>query len=226
MDFRLDDDQRQLQEALRTFCEDVVAPKAAQRDAESRFEDGLREQLAEMGLFGAYVPSECGGAGLDVVSYVMIVEELSRACGSTGILVSAHHSLCVDPILNFGSEAQKKKYLPPLASGDKIGCFALTEPGSGSDAGAAICSAVEKGDKWVINGTKCFVTNGEEAEVIVVFAVTDATDAKRRLTAFIVDRDTPGCALGKKEKKLGIRASSTTEYVFEDCAVGHEQMLG
>ena len=226
MDFRLDDDQRQLQQALRTFCDDVVAPKAAQRDEESRFEDGLREQLGEMGLFGAYVPTEYGGTGLDAVSYVMIVEELSRACGSTGILVSAHHSLCVDPILTFGSEEQKKKYLPPLSSGEKIGCFSLTEPGSGSDAGAARCTAVKRGDKWVINGTKCFVTNGQEADVIIVFAVTDPDDPRRKLSAFIVDRDTPGCVLGKKEKKLGIRASSTTEYIFEECAVGREQLLG
>ena len=226
VDFRLDDDQRQLQPALRTFCDDVVAPKAAQRDEESRFEDGLREQLGEMGLFGAYVPTEYGGTGLDAVSYVMIVEELSRACGSTGILVSAHHSLCVDPILTFGTEQQKKKYLPPLSSGEKIGCFSLTEPGSGSDAGAARCSAVRKGDKWIINGTKCFVTNGQEADVIIVFAVTDPDDPRRRLSAFIVDRDTPGCVLGKKEKKLGIRASSTTEYIFEECAVGREQLLG
>ena len=226
VDFRLDDDQRQLQQALRTFCDDVVAPKAAQRDEESRFEDGLREQLGEMGLFGAYVPTEYGGTGLDAVSYVMIVEELSRACGSTGILVSAHHSLCVDPILTFGSEEQKKKYLPPLSSGEKIGCFSLTEPGSGSDAGAARCTAVKRGDKWVINGTKCFVTNGQEADVIIVFAVTDPDDPRRRLSAFIVDRDTPGCVLGKKEKKLGIRASSTTEYIFEECAVGREQLLG
>ncbi len=211
---------------MRSFCDDVIAPKAAQRDEESKFEDGLRAKLAEMGLFGAYVPSEYGGAGLDIVSYVMIVEELSRACGSTGILVSAHHSLCVDPILNFGNEEQKRRYLPPLSSGEKIGCFSLTEPGSGSDAGSALCTAVEQGDKWVINGTKCFVTNGEEAAVIIVFAVTDATDARRPMTAFIVDRDTPGCVLGKKEKKLGIRASSTTEYIFEDCAVGPQQLLG
>ena len=226
LDFRLDDDQRQLQEAMRSFCDDVVAPKAAQRDEESKFEDGLRQRLAEMGLFGAYVPTEYGGAGLDAVSYVMIVEELSRACGSTGILVSAHHSLCVDPILTFGNKDQKRRYLPPLSSGEKIGCFSLTEPGSGSDAGSALCTAVEQGDNWVINGTKCFVTNGEEADVIIVFAVTDPTDARRQMTAFIVDRDTPGCVLGKKEKKLGIRASSTTEYIFENCAVRREQMLG
>lgn len=226
MDFRLDDDQRQLRDALRNFCDEVVAPRAAQRDEDGHFEDGLREQLAQMGLFGAYVPAEYGGAGLDVVSYVTAVDELSRACAATGILVSAHHSLCVDPIMSFGSEAQKKKYLPDLASGRKIGCFSLTEPGSGSDAGAARCNAVETPDGWRINGTKCFVTNGQEADVTVLFAVTDPTDERRRLSAFIVDADTPGYRVGKKEKKLGIRASSTTELIFENALIPRENLLG
>ncbi len=226
MDFRLDDDQRQLQQALRDFCDNVVAPRAAQRDEEGRFEDGLIGQLAEMGLFGAYVPTEYGGAGLDVVSYVMAIEELSRACAATGILVSAHHSLCVDPILNFGTEEQKRRLLPELASGRKIGCFSLTEPGSGSDAGAARCTAVEQGDAFRITGTKCFVTNGLEAEVAVVFAVTNPTDERRRLSAFIVERGMPGFRVGKKEKKLGIRASSTTEFIFEDCVVPRANLLG
>jgi butyryl-CoA dehydrogenase len=226
VDFRLDDDQRQLQEAVRTFCDEQIAPKAAWRDENYAFEEGLIQKIAEMGLFGTYVPAEYGGAGLDVISYLMTVEELSRACGATGILVSAHHSLGIDPILNFGSEDQKKKYLPPMAAGERIGCFSITEPGSGSDAGAARCTAVERGDKWVINGTKCFVTNGLEADVVIVFAVTEPTDARRRMTAFIVDKETPGFKLGKKEKKLGIRASSTMEFIFEDCAVPRENMLG
>lgn len=226
MDFRLDDDQRQLQEAVRTFCDEQIAPKAAWRDENYAFEEGLIQKIAEMGLFGTYVPAEYGGAGLDVVSYLMTVDELSRACGATGILVSAHHSLGIDPILNFGNDAQKKKYLPPMAAGEKIGCFSITEPGSGSDAGAARCTAVERGDKWVINGTKCFVTNGLEADVVILFAVTEPTDSRRRMTAFIVDKNTPGFKLGKKEKKLGIRASSTMEFIFEDCAVPRENMLG
>ncbi len=226
MDFRLDEDQRQLQEAVRTFCDEQIAPKAAWRDENYAFEEGLIQKIAEMGLFGTYVPAEYGGAGLDVISYLMTIDELSRACGATGILVSAHHSLGIDPILNFGNEAQKKKYLPPMAAGEKIGCFSITEPGSGSDAGAARCSAVERGDKWVINGTKCFVTNGLEADVAIVFAVTEPTDSRRRMSAFIVDKDTPGFKLGKKEKKLGIRASSTMEFIFEDCAVSRENMLG
>jgi len=226
VDFRLDDDQRQLRDQLREFCKHKIAPQAAQRDVDGRFEDGLIEMLGEMGLFGTYVPEQYGGTGLDCVTYVMTVEELSRACGATGILVSAHHSLCVDPILNFGSEPQKHKYLPKLARGEWIGCFSLTEPGSGSDAGAARCAAVEKDGGWVINGTKSFVTNGLQAHVIVLFAVTDPQTPKRRLSAFIVEKDTPGCTIGKVEHKLGIRASSTTELVFENCVLPKDALLG
>lgn len=226
MDFRLDEDQLQLQQALRTFCDRQVAPGAEAREAAGRFEEGLAQQLGEMGLFGLYVPAELGGAGLDVVSYVMAVEELSRACAATGILISAHHSLCVDPILKYGTDEQKRKYLPKLASGEWIGCFSLTEPGSGSDAGAARCAAVEKSDGWHITGTKCFVTNGVEAQVIILFAVTDADDAKRRLSAFIVEKDSPGLRIGKVEKKMGLKASSTAELVFEDCVVPKAALLG
>lgn len=226
MDFGLDDDQKQLQRALREFCDKKIAPKAAQRDEQGRFEDGLREQLGEMGLFGFYVPDEYGGTGLDCVSYLMAVEELSRACGATGILVSAHHSLCVDPILHFGTEQQKQKYLPKLSSGEWIGCFSLTEPGSGSDAGAATCTAVKTDRGWKINGTKNFVTNGQEAQVVVLFAVTDPSDKRHRLSAFIIDKGTPGFSVGKLEKKLGIKASSTAEFIFEDCVVASEQLLG
>ncbi len=227
MDFRFDDDQRQLRDALRDFCDNEIAPKAAQRDAEGRFEEGLIPKLGEMGLFGLYVPTEYGGTGLDCLSYAMAVEELSRACGATGILVSAHHSLCVDPILNFGSAAQKQRVLPRLSSGEWIGSFSLTEPGSGSDAGAARCTATPDGDGWVINGTKNFVTNGGDAHVAVLFAVTDPQQSKsRRLSAFIVERGTPGFTVGKLEKKLGIKASSTAEFIFEDCRVPAEALLG
>ena len=226
MDFRLDDDQRQLREALRDFCDNEIAPKAAKRDETGCFEEGLIPKLGEMGLFGTYIPAEYGGTGLDCVSYAMTVEELSRACGATGILVSAHHSLCVDPILNYGTEPQKHKYLPKLATGEWIGCFSLTEPGSGSDAGAARCTAVEDANGWVINGTKNFVTNGREAHVIVLFAVTDADNPRRRLSAFIVEKDTPGCTLGKLEHKLGIKASSTAELIFENCRVPKDALLG
>ncbi len=226
MNFNLTEDQEQLQQALRAFCDGEIAPKAEWRDHNGKFEDGLSEKLAEMGLFGMYVPAELGGAGLDVLSYLMAVEEVSRACGATGILMSAHHSLCVDPILSFGNAAQKQKYLPKLATGAWIGCFSLTEPGSGSDAGAARCTAVERSDGWHITGTKCFVTNAVEAHVCILFAVTDASDPKRRMSAFIIDRDMPGWRIGKVEKKMGIKASSTAELVFEDCRVPHENLLG
>lgn len=226
MDFRLDHDQQQLREMLRSFCDKQVAPQAEARENAARFEDGLVARLGELGLFGLYVPTEYGGAGLDYISYVLAVEELSRACASTGILVSAHHSLCVDPILTFGTEEQKQRYLPRLSSGEWIGCFSLTEPGSGSDAGAARCSAMEKDDGWHITGTKCFVTNGLEAHVIVLFAVTDPQDPRHRLSAFIVEKDFPGVRIGKVEKKLGLKASSTTELVFEDCRVPKENLLG
>lgn len=226
MDFRLSEENQQLREQLRTFCERELAPGAEWRDQNGRFEDGLREKVAALGLFGLYVPAEYGGAGCDIPAYVTAVEEVSRACGSTGILVSAHHSLCVDPILNFGTEAQKRRYLPKLASGEWIGCFSLTEPGSGSDAGAARCLAVEKADGWHVTGTKCFVTNGADAHVIVLFAVTDPDTPRRRLSAFIVEQGTPGLKLGKIEKKMGIRASSTTELVFEDAVVPKENLLG
>ncbi|MGE0479084.1 MAG: acyl-CoA dehydrogenase family protein [Phycisphaerae bacterium] len=226
MDARLSDDQRQLQEAIRTFCDREIAPHAERRDADGGFEDGLIGKLAELGLFGVYVPAELGGAGLDVVSYITAVEELSRACGATGILVSAHHSLCVDPILRLGTDAQKQKYLPRLASGEWIGCFSLTEPGSGSDAGAARCMAVERPDGFHITGTKCFVTNGAEAHVTILFAVTSPDEPKRRMTAFIVDRDLPNWRVGKLEKKMGIRASSTAEFIFDDCVVPRENVLG
>jgi alkylation response protein AidB-like acyl-CoA dehydrogenase len=226
VDFRLSDDQRQLRDALRDFCSNEIAPKAAQRDQAGAFEDGLIPMLGEMGLFGTYVPEAYGGTGQDVVTYAMTVEELSRACAATGILVSAHHSLCVDPILSFGTEAQKQKYLPKLATGEWIGCFSLTEPGSGSDAGAARCLAVAQDGGWVINGTKSFVTNGLQAHVIVLFAVTDPDNPKRRLSAFVLEKDAPGCTVGKVEHKLGIRASSTTELVFENCRLPGDALLG
>ncbi len=214
-----------MRDAVRDFCTNEIAPGAEQRDHEGRFEEGLVEKVASMGLFGTYIPEQYGGSGQDIPTYLMTVEELSRACGATGILVSAHHSLCVDPILNFGTEAQKRKYLPKLASGEWIGCFSLTEPGSGSDAGAARCMAVERPDGWLLNGTKSFVTNGLQAHVIVLFAVTDP-QSKRRMSAFIVEQGTPGLAVGKVEKKMGIKASSTTELVFENCLVPKDALLG
>ncbi len=215
-----------MRDAVRDFCDNEIAPKAAERDENHKFEDGLKEKLGEMGFFGTYIPEEYGGTGQDCVTYAMTVDELSRACGSTGILISAHHSLAVDPILNYGTEEQKHKYLPKMASGEWIGCYSLTEPGSGSDAGAATCKAVETDDGWLINGTKNFVTNGADAHVTVLFAVTNADDRRHPMSAFIVEKGTPGFTLGKLEQKLGIKASSTAELIFEDCLVPKENLLG
>ncbi len=226
MDFELDDDHRMLQEQIRDFAVSEVAKGAAQRDAEAATPADLRRQLAELGLFGIAIPEQYGGAGMGTVASSIVVEEISRACAATGVLLSAHSSLCVDPILRFGTEAQKRKYLPGLASGETIGCLSLTEPGSGSDAGAATCQAVLASDGWHITGTKIFITNGGEAGVIVLIAVTDPDDPKRRLSAFIVEKPRPGLTLGKLEKKLGIRGSTTAEFVFEDCVVPKDALLG
>jgi len=188
--------------------------------------DDLLHQLREMGLFGIAIPEEYGGAGMGTVASTIVVEEVSKACAGTGVLLSAHTSLCVDPIMRFGSTEQKKKYLPRMAGGELIGCLSLTEPGSGSDAGAATCRAELRGDGWHIDGTKIFVTNGKEAGVMVLIAVTDPNEPKRRLSAFIIEKPTNGLRIGKIEKKLGIKCSSTAEFVFEDCVVPKEALLG
>ena len=227
MDFELDDDHRMLQQELRSFAEKEVAPGAAERDQEARIPDELRAKLAEMGVFGICIPIEYGGAGMDCLASSIVVEEISRACAGTGVLISAHNSLCVDPILLFASEEQKQKYLPKLASGEWIGCLALTEPGAGSDVGSAKCKAELKDDGWHLNGTKIFITNGGDAGVVVVLTLTDPEAKKsRRLSCFVVERETLGLTLGKLEKKLGIRCSSTAEYVFENCVVPKEALLG
>ncbi|MCH7595040.1 MAG: acyl-CoA dehydrogenase family protein [Planctomycetes bacterium] len=226
MDFDLDDDHRLLADQVRTFAFKEVAKGAAQRDVEASMPDELRAQLAALGLFGIAIPEEYGGAGLGAVASSIVVEEISKACAGTGVLISAHGSLCAEPIQIFGTSDQKKKYLPSLASGETIGCLSLTEPGSGSDAGAATCRAVLKDDGWHIDGTKIFVTNGREAGVMVLIAVTDPEEPKRRLSAFIVEKSAPGLRVGKLEKKLGIRCSSTAEFIFEDCIVPKDALLG
>jgi butyryl-CoA dehydrogenase len=226
VDFRFDDDHAMLQQQVREFAEGEVAPGAAERDKAAKMPEGLIRQLAELGLFGIAIPEAYGGAGMGCVASTLVVEEISTACAGTGVLLSAHNSLCVDPILTFGTEEQKQRYLPRMASGEMIGCLSLTEPGSGSDAGAATCLAVLNDDGWHITGTKIFVTNGFEAGVMVLIAVTNPDEPKRRLSAFIVEKTTPGLRLGKLEKKLGIKCSSTAEFVFEDCVVPHDALLG
>jgi len=226
MDYAFDGDHQLLAQQVREFALKEVARGAGQRDQEAAMPEGLLRQLADMGLFGIIIPEKYGGAGMGCVASSIVVEEISKACAGTGVLLSAHGSLCVDPIMTFGTEEQKKKYLPKLASGETIGCLSLTEPGSGSDAGAAACRAELKNDGWHITGTKIFVTNGKEAGVMVLIAVTDPEDEKRRLSAFIVEKPWPGLRIGKLEKKLGIRCSSTAEFVFEDCVVPREALLG
>ncbi len=226
MDFHFDDDHRMLQQSVSEFALKEVAKEAAQRDEEADMPEALITQLAELGLFGIAIPEKYGGAGMGTVASSLVVEEISKACAATGVLISAHSSLCVEPIMTFGTDAQKERYLPGLASGETIGCLSLTEPGSGSDAGAATCTAVLKDDEWHINGTKNFVTNGKQAGVVVLIAVTDPDDPKRRLSAFIVEKQAPGFQVGKLEHKLGIRGSSTAELVFEDCVIPRDALLG
>ncbi len=224
MDFELSEDERLLAESVRDFATNRIAPGAADRDREASMPESLRTELAEMGFLGICIPEEYGGTGMDVVSSCIVVSEISCACAGTGVFISAHNSLCVDPILMFGTPDQKQKYLPQLAGGT-VGCLSLTEPGSGSDAGAATCTAVQQDDGWHVTGSKIFVTNGQEAGIIILIAVTDADDPKRRLSAFIVEQPSPGLRIAKLEKKLGIRCTSTAEYVFEDCVIPKENLL-
>ncbi|HEY3242467.1 MAG TPA: acyl-CoA dehydrogenase family protein, partial [Phycisphaerae bacterium] len=226
MDFELGEDHRVLRDSIFEFAVRELAPGAARRDHEALMPDAVRAQLAELGLLGITIPEEYGGAGMDTLAATLAVEEISKACAGTGVFLSAHNSLCVDPILRFGNDAQKRKYLPRLASGEAIGCLSLTEPGSGSDAGAARCMAVEKADGWHVNGSKIFVTNGREAGVIILIAVTDPGESKHRTSAFIVEQPSPGLRIAKLEHKLGIRCSSTAEFVFEDAVVPKENLLG
>ena len=226
MDFQFDDDHRMLAQQVREFALREVAKGAADRDLAAEMPPELIGQLAGLGLFGIAIPEEYGGAGMGTVASSIVVEEISKACAGTGVLLSAHTSLCVDPILRFGTKEQKQRCLPKLASGEWVGCLSLTEPGSGSDAGAATCRAELKSDGWHITGAKIFVTNGKEAGVMVLIAVTDPDEPKRRLSAFVVEKPTRGLRIGKLEKKLGIRCSSTAEFVFEDCVVPKEALLG
>ncbi|WP_366921694.1 acyl-CoA dehydrogenase [Metallumcola ferriviriculae] len=226
MKFELTDEQQMLRDMVRDFAENEVAPGAAERDENEEFDRSLFDKMAELGLSGIPFPEEYGGADADNISYAIAVEELSRVCASTGVTLSAHVSLCSWPIFAYGTEEQKRKYLMPLATGDKLGAFGLTEPAAGSDASSTKTTAVLDGDSWVLNGSKIFITNGGEAEIYVVTAMTDKAKGHRGISAFIVEKGTPGFSFGKKEKKLGIRASTTMELVFEDCRVPKENLLG
>ncbi|GAW91722.1 acyl-CoA dehydrogenase [Calderihabitans maritimus] len=226
MDFKLTEEQEMLKKMVRDFAEKEVAPGAAERDEKEEFDRSIFDKMAELGLTGIPFPEEYGGGGADYISYAIAVEELSRVCGSTGVTLSAHISLASWPIYKYGTEEQKQKYLVPLATGEKIGAFGLTEPSAGSDAASLRTTAVLDGNEWVLNGSKIFITNAGEADIYVVFATTDRNKGHRGINAFIVEKGTPGFSFGKKEKKLGIRASTTMELVFEDCRIPKENLLG
>ncbi|MGG5255222.1 acyl-CoA dehydrogenase [Neobacillus sp. SM06] len=226
MNFQLSEEHEMIRKMVRDFARNEVAPTAAERDEQERFDRGLFTQMAELGLTGIPWPEEYGGIGSDYLAYCIAIEELSRVCASTGVTLSAHTSLAGWPIYKFGSEAQKQKYLRPLAEGKMLGAYGLTEPGSGSDAGGMRTTAKLAGSHYVLNGSKIFITNGGEADVYVVFALTDPESRQKGITAFIVEKDFPGFSIGKKEKKMGIRSSPTTEIVFEDCKVPVENRLG
>lgn len=211
---------------VRDFAEKSVAPTAAERDEKELFPRELFDQMGQLGLLGLPYPEEYGGAGSDVVSYAIAVEELSRVCGSTGIGVSVHTSLCAWPIFEYGTEEQKQKYLRPLAEGTTLGAFGLTEPNAGTDAAASSTIAVKDGDHYVLSGTKVFNTNGGEAGIYVVFAMTDKAAGLKGISAFIVEKDTPGFTFGKKEVKMGIRSSVQRELIFENCRVPAANLLG
>ncbi len=228
MNFVLTEEQNLIRDMVRDFAEKEVAPSAAERDEEERFDRELMfNRLAELGLTGIVFPEEYGGAGADYLSYAIAVEELSRVCASTGVTLSAHLSLGSNPIYLFGTEEQKQQFLAPMARGEKMGAFGLTEPSAGSDAGGTKTTAFLDGNEWVVNGTKVFITNAGDAETYVVFARTDKEAQKHHgISAFIVEKGTPGFSFGKKEKKMGIRSSPTMELVFENCRIPKENLLG
>ncbi len=226
MDFSQTPQEQMFLEMIRSFAEKEVKPLAAEIDEQERFPIETVKKMSEIGLMGIPFPVEYGGAGGTNVMYSMAVEELSRVCATTGVVLSAHTSLCAAPIYENGTEEQKMKYLPKLCSGEWIGAFGLTEPNAGTDAGAQQTFAEEKDDHYVLNGNKIFITNAEYAHVYVVFAMTDKSQGTRGITAFIVEKGTPGFSIGKKELKMGIRGSATCELIFENCIVPKENLLG
>ena len=230
MDFTLRKEHEMARSLFREFAEKEVKPLAQEVDETEEFPRETARKMAKNGFLGIPVPKEYGGQGCDPLTYVMCVEELSKVCGTTGVIVSAHTSLCCDPIQTFGTEEQKQKYLVPLAKGEKLGAFGLTEPGAGTDAQGQQTKAVADGDDYIINGSKIFITNGKEADVYVIFAVTGTIEKRGRkikeITSFIVEKGTPGFTFGTKEKKMGIRGSATYELIFTDCRVPKENMLG
>ena len=226
MNFGLTREQELVRQMVREFAVNEVKPIAAEIDETERFPMENIKKMAELGMMGIPFPKELGGAGGDVLSYIITVEELSKVCGTTGVIVSAHTSLCASLLYENGTPSQKEKYLIPLAKGEKIGAFGLTEPGAGTDAAGQQTTAVLDGDNYILNGSKIFITNGGVADTFIVFAMTDKSQGTRGISAFIVEKDFPGFSIGKKEDKLGIRASSTTELIFENCVVPKENLIG
>lgn len=226
MDFSLSKKEQLFLQMIKEFAEKEVKPIAAEVDEDERFPEETVEKMANLGILGINIPTEFGGAGGSNLMYIMAVEELSRVCGTTGVIVSAHTSLCAAPILHFGTQDQKMKYLPALASGASLGAFGLTEPNAGTDASGQQTIAVEQEDCYLLNGTKIFITNAQYASVYIIIAMTDKSKGTKGISAFIVDADTPGFSVGKKEKKMGIRGSATCELIFENCRIPKENLLG
>jgi alkylation response protein AidB-like acyl-CoA dehydrogenase len=226
MDFELNEDQRQIKSSVREFAEGEIAPHVREWDESQHFPSELQPKLAEQGFMGVIFPEEYGGAGLGYVEYVTIIEELSRVDGSVGISIAAHNSLCSNHIFMFGTEEQKQKFLMPLASGEKLGAWGLTEPQAGSDASGTRTTAVKKGDGWLVNGSKNFITHAIHGDICVAMASTDRAMRSKGITAFIFEKGTPGFSPGKKEDKLGLRASETASVIFEDCRVPDANRLG
>ena len=226
MAFQLTDEQLMIQSMVREFARDVVAPEAARRDREKIFPLDILKQMGELGLMGMMIPSEYGGSGADTVSYVLALSEIAGACASTAVVMSVQNSIVCESLLRFGSEEQKQKFLIPLAEGDVIGAFALTEPNAGSDPVSQTTHAVRDGDHYVINGTKRFITSGKNAHTVIVTAKTDEGQRHKGISAFVVTKDDPGLKVGQTEDKLGLRASDTTDLIFDDCRVPASQRLG
>ena len=230
MDFTLSKEHEMARTLFKDFAEKEAKPIAQEIDENHRFPRETVDKMAKLGFLGIPVPKEYGGQGCDPLTYAMCVEELSKVCGTTGVIVSAHTSLCCDPIQTYGTEEQKQKYLVPLAKGEKLGAFGLTEPGAGTDAQGQQTKAVLDGDEWVLNGSKCFITNGKEADVYVIFAITGTVEKRgkvsKEISAFIVEKGTPGFSFGTKENKMGICASSTYELIFTDCRIPKDNLLG
>ena len=226
MHIELTEEQKLLQETVRRFAEEVAKPRAKEIDESGEFPRSFFDQAGELGLAGVFIPEEYGGAGMDALSYCLVIEEISRVCATSGVILSVNNSLVCYPLLKFGTEEQKKEFLTPLAAGQKLGCFALTEPGAGSDPSGLRTTARRDGDDYVLNGNKVFITNGTDADVALVFASVDLAKKHKGITAFIVPADTPGYHHGTHEFKLGVNASGTTELAFDNCRIPARWRLG